>query len=109
MPLELSATKISSLSPSTQDILTTLGNAESLFWAELTRVARRGNASRMRDATISLAMIRALQSSLGKAGKAGPVLSTALLGAHLYFQPRKNLSDNPLRRIRRHHIAKRAS
>lgn len=72
---------MSSLSPSAQDILTILGNAESLFWDDLTRVSRQGSASRVRDAAVSLAVIRALQSSLGKPGKTGPVLTATLLGA----------------------------
>jgi hypothetical protein len=76
----MSGDKLFSLSPSTQEILTTLDDAEQLFWADLALVARRGKVSRARDATVSLAMIRALQSSLGKASKAGPVLTAGLLG-----------------------------
>lgn len=89
MPMGVSGDKLNRLSPSIQDILTTLDNAENLFWADLALVARRGNASRVRDATISLAMIRALQSSLGRAGKAGPVLTAALLGAYIYIKPKQ--------------------
>jgi separase len=78
----MSGDKLFSLSPSTQEILTTLDNAEKLFWSDLALVARRGKVSRVRDAAIALAMIRALQSSLGKASKAGPVLTAGLLGKH---------------------------
>lgn len=80
LPMGMSGDKIFSLSPSAQDILATLASAERLFWADLAVIARRGEVSRMRDAAVSLAMIRALQSSLGKAGKAGPVLAASLLG-----------------------------
>lgn len=85
LPMGMSSDKIFSLSPSAQDILATLVGAERLFWADLTAIARRGKVSRMRDAAVSLAMIRALQSSLGKAGKAGPVLAASLLGKFVTF------------------------
>lgn len=83
LPMGMSGDKNFSLSPSTQDILATLAGAERLFWADLAVIARRGKVSRMRDTVVSLAVIRALQSSLGKAGKAGPVLATSLLGEFL--------------------------
>jgi hypothetical protein len=75
----MSGDRLFSLSPSTQEILTTLDNAEKLFWSDLALVARRGRVSRVRDATVSLAMIKALQTSLGKARRAGPVLTASLL------------------------------
>lgn len=105
----VSGDKLNRLSPSIQDILATLDSAESLFWADLALVARRGNVSRVRDAAVSLAMIRALQSSLGRAGKAGPVLTAALLGACVHGKPSRKRIDFPLRCIHRHHITKRAS
>ncbi|KAF7984668.1 hypothetical protein HWV62_12932 [Athelia sp. TMB] len=93
MPMGMSGEKLSSLSPSTQDLLTTLNDTEGLFWADLALVARRGNVSRVRDATVSLAMIRALQNSLGKAGKAGPVLTAALLDASTAVTLRRELLE----------------
>ena len=78
----MSGDKLFSLSPSTQEILTILDNAEKLFWADLAIVARRGKVSRVRDATVSLAMIRALQSSLGRATKMAPVLTAGLLSEY---------------------------
>ena len=82
----MSSDKLFSLSPSTQDILASLASAERIFWADLALIARRGNVSRMRDAAVSLAMIRALQSSLGKAGKVGPALTASLLGELVVFR-----------------------
>jgi separase len=70
-----------SLSPSTQDILTTLDSAEKLFWADLGYTGKRGRVLHVRDAVVSLALIRALQTSLGKAGKEGPILAANLLGS----------------------------
>lgn len=75
----MSGDRLFSLSPSTQEILTTLDTAEKLFWAELAAVARRGKICRVRDATVSLAVINALQSSLGRVNKVGPVLAASLL------------------------------
>lgn len=83
LPMGMSGDKLLSLSPSTQDILTALDSAERLFWADLALIARRGNVSDVRDAAVSLALIRALQTSLGKAGKEGPVLTARLLGSCL--------------------------
>lgn len=80
LPVRMSSEKLFSMSPSTQEILAALDNAEKLFWADLSLVSRKGRVSRVRDATLSLAMIRALQSSLGRAGKTGPVLTASLLG-----------------------------
>jgi separase len=63
-----------------QDILSTLDDAEKLFWAHLAFVTRRGSVSHVRDAAVSLALIGALQASLGRAGKEGPALAAGLLG-----------------------------
>ena len=75
----MSTDKVPSLSPSTHDILHTLDNAEQLFWLDFTLFSRRGDVSRVRDAAVSLALIRALQTSLGKSAKQDPVLVASLL------------------------------
>jgi hypothetical protein len=80
LPMGMSGHKLLSLVPSMHDILTTLDNAEKLFWADLGLTAKRGKVSHVRDTVVSLALIRALQTSLGKAGKGGPVLAVNLLG-----------------------------
>ncbi len=68
-------------SASSQEILAILDDAEKLFWSDLALVARRGNVFHFRDAAISLALIRAFQTSLGKIGTSGPTLAARLLGA----------------------------
>lgn len=68
-----------SLTPSTQDILSTLDQAEKLFWADLELTAHRGNVPHIREATINLALIKALQTSLGKKEKDGPIMLRAFL------------------------------
>jgi len=98
LPMGMSGDKLLSLVPSMQDIMTTLDKAEKLFWADLELTAHRGKVSHVRDTVVSLALIRALQTSLGKAGKKGPVLAINLLGmllrsvsrginSHAFFGP----------------------
>ena len=74
-----------SLVPATQDILVALNDAEKLFWADLALTSRRGAVAHVREASVSLAMIRALQSSLGKASVDAPLLATRLLGMCVFF------------------------
>lgn len=76
------APKSSSLSAGRQDILSVLGNAEKLFWSDLALVARRGRVFHVRDAAVSLALIRAFQVSLGKTSKDGPIMAAGLLGRY---------------------------
>nr|GAT53299.1 cysteine peptidase C50 [Mycena chlorophos] len=79
LPMGMSTDRALALSPSTHDILRTLENAEHFFWLEVSLFSRKGDVSRVRDAVVSLALIRALQSSLGKSGKQDPVLVAGLL------------------------------
>ena len=72
--------KAVSLSSSTQEILGLLEKAEHLFWAELTDTFSCGGVSQLRDSVVSLARIKTLQSSLGKASENGPMLAAHLLG-----------------------------
>ncbi|KAJ7273284.1 cysteine peptidase C50 [Mycena rebaudengoi] len=79
LPMGMSTDKTPALSPSTHDILHTLDHVEQLFWLDFTLFSRRGDVPRVRDAVVSLALIRALQTSLGKAGNQDPVLVAGLL------------------------------
>ncbi|CAK5277632.1 unnamed protein product [Mycena citricolor] len=54
-----------SVPPPSHDILRTLESAEQLFWLDLTLFARTGDVTRVRDGSVSLAAVRALQTSLG--------------------------------------------
>jgi len=73
------------LTPSTQDILSTLDHAEKLFWADLALTADRGNVPHVREATINLAIIKAFQTSLGNGGKDGPIIAARLLGRIMVY------------------------
>jgi len=69
-----------SLASSTQDMLSDLGHAEELFWADLALTADRGSVTHIREAAVHLALIGASQTSLGSGEEHGPVLSARLLG-----------------------------
>jgi separase len=76
----MASDKVLSSGLSPHEILTALDNAEKLFWADLGYTAKRGKVSHVRDVVVSLALVRALQTSLGKAKKDGAVLAANLLG-----------------------------
>lgn len=65
---------------STREALAALGTAEQFFWSALELSFDRGEAAHVRDLTTSLALIRALQTSLGKNGKNGATVAANLLG-----------------------------
>ncbi|KAF8556865.1 hypothetical protein OG21DRAFT_1495257 [Imleria badia] len=81
LPMGMSRDKEPSPVPATQDILVALNDAEKLFWADLALTSRRGGVAHVREASVSLAMIRALQSSLGKTSADAPLLAARLLDA----------------------------
>jgi separase len=64
----------------TQDVLNALEEAEKLFQANLSLTSRNGSVLKLRDAAISLALIKTFQTSLGRPGNGGSVVTAALLG-----------------------------
>jgi separase len=82
LPMGMSSDKTIALPPSTQDALAILDDAERLFWADLAFIARTGRVPHVRDDAVSLALIKALQTSLGKRCGAGPALVVGLLGSY---------------------------
>lgn len=76
----MSTDKALALSPPTLEILVTLDKAERLFVADLAAISRRGGVSQVREAAVSLALIGAFQTSLGKAGIKWPTLAAGLIG-----------------------------
>ena len=78
MPMGMSGDKPISATSSTKEILMTLGDAERLFWADLN--ISSGKVPSVRNAALSLALIRALQTSLGKSEKESTVMALNLLG-----------------------------
>ncbi|EKM60615.1 uncharacterized protein PHACADRAFT_203784 [Phanerochaete carnosa HHB-10118-sp] len=61
------------------DVLAILNNAERLFWSDLGLISRRGAVFDVRDAAISLALIRSFQTSLGGSSADSPVVAARLL------------------------------
>ena len=80
LPLGMVGEAPPSLSPSVLEILGLLQNAEKLFWSDLSLIARRGHVFQVREAALSLALIRTFQGSLGKGGVDGPVVASRLIG-----------------------------
>lgn len=80
LPLGIVGETSPSLSPSVLEILGLLQNAEKLFWSDLSLIARRGHVFQVREAALSLALIRTFQGSLGKGGADGSVIASRLLG-----------------------------
>ncbi|KAG2038447.1 peptidase family C50-domain-containing protein [Suillus americanus] len=93
LPMGMTSDRVVSLTPSTQDILSTLDQAEKLFWADLALTADRGNVHHVREATINLALIKALQTSLGKGGKDGPIIAARLLDASSAITLRREMLE----------------
>lgn len=65
---------------STRNVLNTLANAEKFFWSTLALGGARGEFSRVRDTAMSLVLVRAFQTSLGKNSKNGACVAASLLG-----------------------------
>ncbi|KAG1861269.1 peptidase family C50-domain-containing protein [Suillus subluteus] len=93
LPMGMTSNRVVSLTPSTQDILCTLDQAEKLFWADLALTADRGNVPHVREVTINLALIEALQTSLGKGGKDGPIIAARLLDASSAITLRREMLE----------------
>ncbi|TFK48944.1 hypothetical protein OE88DRAFT_1737166 [Heliocybe sulcata] len=78
IPMGTLSGKRTTLSPAAQDVLSTLANSEKLFWSGLSIISRRGQVSHVRNAVLTLALVRAFQTSLGRAGS-DAVLAAGLL------------------------------
>ncbi|PFH48873.1 hypothetical protein AMATHDRAFT_148907 [Amanita thiersii Skay4041] len=81
LPMGMTCKAKEAISPAARDLLSILDNAAKLFWASLSFVAVNGRVSDVRNATISLALISAFQTSLGKPGKGGSSVAAGLLDA----------------------------
>jgi len=78
MPMGISGGASPFSASSTKEILEILADAEKLFWADLN--CGRGRVPSVRNATLSLALIKALQTSLGKSEKESTATALNLLG-----------------------------
>jgi separase len=91
----MSTDKALASSPPTQEILMVLDKAERLFVKDLAVTSERGGVSRVREAAVSLALIGALQTSLGKPGVKWPVLAASLIGQYFIVGSASEIGLNP--------------
>lgn len=80
LPMGMSSKLDLKLSHATQDAVATLDAAEKLFWENLSLIGRRGKVADVRETVVSLALIQAFQTSLGKSSAGGPTLAIGFLG-----------------------------
>jgi separase len=80
LPIGISSKLAHALSLPVQDILVTLNKAEQLYWENLSLIARKGSVLEVRDTLVSLALVQAFQTSLGKSGNVDPRIAAGLLG-----------------------------
>ncbi|KAM6503193.1 cysteine peptidase C50 [Amanita muscaria] len=78
-PMCMTSKSKHAISPTSQDLLNILDNAAKLFWANLSLISANGNVPDVRNATTSLALISAFQTSLGRPGKLESILAATLL------------------------------
>jgi len=63
-----------------QDVLEALEHAEKLYAQGLSDFFETGSVIHMRESAVSLALIKAFETSLGRVGKQGPLTAARLLG-----------------------------
>ena len=76
----MSIDKGSSVSAQVQEVVESLTDAESHFVSALECFGRQGSVVHVRQSALSLALMRAFQTSLGTYDKFNPVLASNLLG-----------------------------
>ncbi|CAE6434440.1 unnamed protein product, partial [Rhizoctonia solani] len=80
VPMGMASKDATSSQPApTREALNSLETAEQNFWKTLQLSVARGDVTRIRESATNLARIMAFQSSLGKQGVEGAVLTAALL------------------------------
>lgn len=80
LPMGMSSSDGIAPPTSTRDILASVINAEKFFWTGLELSGSRGEVQQVREAALSLGLLRAFQTSLGKGGKNNALIAAALLG-----------------------------
>lgn len=83
VPMGMSCSEGGVTSSLTHDIPSLLEKAAQTYWSELDLISSQGEVPKVRNAAVSLAMIQALQTSLGKSGAAASNILINLLGQYL--------------------------
>ncbi|ESK88507.1 cysteine-type endopeptidase [Moniliophthora roreri MCA 2997] len=93
LPMGTSSTFAASLSPSLQEILRNLEDAEKLFWSQLLALGDTGYVPDVRSAIVSIALIRAFQASLGRSELESSRLMAGLLDASAAITLRREMLE----------------
>ncbi|KAG6902753.1 hypothetical protein C0995_011901 [Termitomyces sp. Mi166 len=93
LPMGMTSRTINTPLPATQDIIVTLEAAEKLFWESLVHITRTGRVTDVREAVISLALVQAFQTSLGKSSVCVPNLAAGLLDASAAITLRREMLE----------------
>ncbi|KAG8959161.1 hypothetical protein FRC03_008372, partial [Tulasnella sp. 419] len=102
IPMGMSSTEGAIPPTSTREILTTLVNAEKFFWSCLEIGSSHGEVHQIREAALSLAMIRALQTSLGRSDINGSNIVAGLLDVATAPTLRRELGECIDHKLRDH-------
>ncbi|KAG8921766.1 hypothetical protein FRC02_012360 [Tulasnella sp. 418] len=102
IPMGMSSTEGAVPPTSTREILTTLVNAEEFFWSCLEIGSSHGEVHQIREAALSLAMIRALQTSLGRSDINGSNIVAGLLDVATAPTLRRELGECIDHKLRDH-------
>ncbi|EDR03598.1 uncharacterized protein LACBIDRAFT_307095 [Laccaria bicolor S238N-H82] len=94
IPMGMSTTHKVAFALPTQDVLNALEEAEKLFQANLSLTSRTGSILKLRDAAISLALIKAFQTSLGRPGNGGSVVTATLLDVSTAITLRREMLES---------------
>ncbi|EEB96243.1 hypothetical protein MPER_04651 [Moniliophthora perniciosa FA553] len=93
LSLGTSSTFAASLSPSLQEIMRNLEEAEKLFWSQLLAHGHTGHVPDVRSAIVSIALIRAFQASLGRSEPESSRLMAGLLDASAAITLRREMLE----------------
>jgi hypothetical protein len=90
VPMGMSGGEIVTPPTATRDLLSALSTAEDFFWSCLELNVDLGEVPQVRDAAISLALIRAYQTALGAKTKNVSTVTAAVLGMSLCIALRRS-------------------
>ncbi|KAL4259196.1 separase [Pleurotus pulmonarius] len=93
VPMGMSCSEGAVTSSLTHDIPSLLEKAAQMYWSELDLISSQGEVPKVRNAAVSLAMIQAFQTSLGKSGAAASNVLINLLDATTAISLHREMLD----------------
>ncbi|KAG6876419.1 hypothetical protein C0992_013023 [Termitomyces sp. T32_za158] len=91
LPMGMTSELTYTPSSATQDILVSLEAAEKFFWECLVHIARTGRITDVREGVVSLALVQAFRTSLGKSNVNAPNITVGLLDASAAITLRREM------------------